>query len=108
MTHGRQGIFKMPMTHDSATFMVYLLKIVIVLILLIIIGSLGSGLFFLLKDKERSPRAIKALTLRIGLSLALFVLLLIAFERGWIQPHGLRLNSNPPPGATTSAEGNLP
>ena len=96
------------MTDDSATLMVYPLKIVILLILLVIIGSLGSALYFLLKDQERSARTVKALSLRIGLSLALFVLLLIAFERGWIQPHGLRLNSNPPLGATTSAEGNLP
>ena len=95
------------MTDDSATLMVYPLKIVILLILLVIIGSLGSALYFLLKDRERSARTVKALTMRIGLSLALFVLLLIAFTSGWIRPHGLKL-SNAPSEATSSPEGSLP
>ena len=95
------------MTDDSATLMVYPLKIVILLILLVIIGSLGSALYFLLKDQERSARTVKALTMRIGLSLALFVLLLIAFTSGWIRPHGLKL-STAPSEATSSPEGSLP
>ena len=66
------------------------MKIIIVLILVVIVGSLGSALYYLLMDRERSPRTVRALTYRIGLSIGLFVLLLIAFATGLIQPHGLR------------------
>jgi hypothetical protein len=66
------------------------LKILIVLVLLVIVGSLGSALYFLFKDRERSPRTVHALTVRIGLSIGLFVLLLIAFGTGLIKPHGIR------------------
>lgn len=66
------------------------MKIIIVLVLLVIVGSLGSALYYLLVDRERSPRTVQALTVRIGLSIGLFLLLLLAFGFGWIQPHGLR------------------
>lgn len=66
-----------------------ILKIFIVLALLVIIGSLGTGLYYLLKDRNRSPRTVRALTLRIGLSIGLFIALLIAFSTGLIKPHGL-------------------
>jgi len=62
-------------------------KIFIVFILFAILFSLGSGLIYLLKDPVGSRRTVKALTVRIGISLALFFLLLIAFAMGWIQPH---------------------
>lgn len=64
-------------------------KLVVIVFLLVIFGSLGSALWFLLHDKNRSPRTIKALTTRIGLSLALFGLLFLALAAGWIKPHGL-------------------
>jgi asparagine N-glycosylation enzyme membrane subunit Stt3 len=63
------------------------LKIVIVLILLVIVASLASALFHLVKDREKTAKTARALTWRIGLSLGLFFFLLIAFGRGWIQPH---------------------
>ena len=66
------------------------MKIFIVLVLIGIIGSLGSGLYYLLKDRDRSPRTVRALTLRISLSIALFLALLIAFATGLIKPHSLR------------------
>lgn len=67
------------------------MKIIVVLILLVIVYSLGSGLYYLMKDRgERSPRTVKALTWRIGLSIGLFLLLLLAYGTGLIQPHGLR------------------
>ncbi len=61
-----------------------LIKIATVLILLIIIGSLVSALIFLLKDKRGSDRTVKALTMRIGLSITLFLLLIIAAHFGYI------------------------
>jgi hypothetical protein len=64
-------------------------KIIVVLFLLVIIGSLFSGLFYLVRDKGSSERTVRALTLRIGLSLVLFVLLMLAYATGLLQPHGL-------------------
>ncbi len=61
-----------------------LVKVIVVLTLIVIVGSLFSALFFLSKDKTGSDRTVKALTLRIGLSILLFILLLIAGKFGWI------------------------
>lgn len=66
-----------------------LTKILIVFVFLAILGSLGSGLMFLVKDKGQSDRTLKALTLRISLSVFLFILLFILFAAGLISPHGL-------------------
>jgi hypothetical protein len=63
-------------------------KILIILILLVIVGSLFSGLFYLVKDKGTSERTVRALTVRISLSLLLFVLLMIGYATGILQPHG--------------------
>jgi hypothetical protein len=59
-------------------------KLVIILMLLAVVGSLFSGLFFLYRDRGNGVRTLRALTLRIGLSIALFVLLLIGFRFGLI------------------------
>lgn len=65
-----------------------LIKVVIVTVLLFIIGSLFSALYFLAKDKEGGERTVKALTIRIGLSITLFILLLLGYYFGVIgQPH---------------------
>ena len=61
-----------------------LFKLVVVALLLSIIASLLSGLFFLYRDRGGSRRTLKALTLRVGLSIGLFVLLMIAFRMGLI------------------------
>ena len=66
-----------------------LTKIIIVLFLFAIIGSLFSGLFFLMKDKGASERTVKALTVRVSLSVLLFILLMIGFATGLLQPHGI-------------------
>ena len=59
-------------------------KLIVVLMLIGVVGSLFSGLFFLYKDRDGGERTVKALTLRISLSIAIFVLLLIGFRLGWI------------------------
>ncbi|HLB41470.1 MAG TPA: twin transmembrane helix small protein [Gammaproteobacteria bacterium] len=69
--------------------MAFIIKTIIVLFLLGIFFSLGSALYFLIADKGRSDRTVKALTWRIALSLVLFVLLLIAVALGWISPHSI-------------------
>jgi hypothetical protein len=67
-----------------------LLKFIIVGIFLGIIGSMGSALFFLIKDKGQSDRTLKALTIRITVSVALFALLFALWGLGLISPHGVR------------------
>ena len=64
-------------------------KIIVVLFLIFIIGSLFSGLFYLVKDKGTSERTVRALTLRISLSVILFILLMIGYATGLLQPHGV-------------------
>lgn len=64
-------------------------KAIILIVMLIILISLGSGLVFLVRDEGNSKRTVKALTWRIGLSLCLFLFLLLAFSMGWIKPHGV-------------------
>jgi len=57
--------------------------------LLAIVLSLGSALVHLVRNKdESSQKMARALTIRVGLSVLLFVLLLVAWRLGWIQPHG--------------------
>ena len=64
-------------------------KITIILILIIILISLAFSLFFLVRDKGESDRTVKSLTLRIALSIALFILLFIGYTAGLIKPHGI-------------------
>jgi hypothetical protein len=66
-----------------------LLQIAVPLILLGIVGSLASALFFLVRDKQDSKRTVRALTVRVGLSVSLFVLLLVAYSMGLVQPRPL-------------------
>jgi hypothetical protein len=49
--------------------------------------SLGSALVHLVRGKGDSQKMARALTIRVGLSILLFVLLLVAWSLGWIQPH---------------------
>jgi len=65
-----------------------LIKIAIVVMLVLIVGSLFSALFYMAKDKGTGERAVRALTVRITLSLILFGLLMLGFYTGVIgQPH---------------------
>ena len=66
-----------------------MVKIFIVVFLLAIIAALGSGLVFLVRDSGDTRRTVKALTWRIGLSLALIGLLVIGYLTGIVQPHNL-------------------
>ena len=63
------------------------MKIIVVLILLVILGSMASALVFLIKDGGKTRRSVRALTVRISLSLALFLLLLFGYYMGWFVPN---------------------
>ena len=66
-----------------------IIKIIVLLLLALILISLGAGMVSLIKDRGETNRTVKFLTIRIVLSIALFVLLVVSFLMGWIQPHGL-------------------
>src|SRR2546426_497019 len=59
-------------------------KIVVILLFVAILASLGSALFFLVTDHGESKRTVKALALRVGLSLTLFLLLMAGYYFGLI------------------------
>ena len=63
-------------------------KLIIILLLIGVIGSLFSGLFFLFRDRGSSDRAVKALTLRIGLSMAIIALMMLGYRFGLIPGYG--------------------
>lgn len=66
------------------------MKIVVAIAFILILGSLGSALFFMMKDKGKSKRTVKALAMRVGFSITLFILILVAYRLGFIQPTGIR------------------
>ena len=65
------------------------MKIAVAIAFVLILGSLGSALFFLMRDKGRSNRTVQALAMRVGLSITLFLLVLFSYKMGWIRPTGL-------------------
>lgn len=66
------------------------MRIVVYLFIAFIIFSLGSALYYLVKDKGQSDRTVKALTVRISLSIFLFIMLMASYYFGWIPETGLR------------------
>jgi len=65
------------------------MKIIVAIAFILIIASLGSALVFLMKDKGQGQRTVKALAFRVGFSVALFALILLANYFGLIQPTGI-------------------
>ena len=65
-------------------------KIPVLLILGFIVFSLAEGMYFLAKDDGdiTKTRVLRALTIRIVLSLCLFALLILGYVFGLLQPHG--------------------
>ena len=62
-------------------------KAFIVFVLLFILFNLAAGMVYMLTDKGKSDRTLKALTWRIGISVLLFVLLLIGMATGLVDYH---------------------
>jgi hypothetical protein len=66
------------------------MRVLVILAFIGILGSLGSALVYLMRDQGKTNRTVNALTVRIGLSVALFLFVLFAHQMGWIQSTGLR------------------
>jgi uncharacterized membrane protein len=61
------------------------MRIVVIIFLVLILASLGSALFFMMKHKDGDPkRMARALTLRVGLSITLFIMLMASYYFGFI------------------------
>ena len=69
------------------------MKIVIALAFIVIIGALGYAGVSMLRGgrdgRDRPGTMMRALALRVGVSVALFLLLLAAYKLGWIHPSGI-------------------
>ncbi|HOX89582.1 MAG TPA: twin transmembrane helix small protein [Burkholderiaceae bacterium] len=62
------------------------MRLLIVIALVGIVASLGSALVFLMRDRGTGRRTVQALTLRVGLSVLLFLFILFSYWMGWVQP----------------------
>ena len=62
------------------------MRYVVIGLLLLIVVSLGSAVVFMMRDLGNSTRMVKALAIRVGLSVGLFVLLLVGYYFGWWKP----------------------
>jgi hypothetical protein len=74
------------------------MKFVILIGLIGVLGALASAGFFMLRKRDdkdsdgveqRDKRMARALAVRVGLSIALFLFILVAWKMGWISPSGL-------------------
>ena len=65
------------------------MRIVIIVAFILIIGSLGSALYFMMTDRGRTKRMVWSLAARVGLSISLFLFILFAHWMGWIQSSGI-------------------
>ena len=63
--------------------------LLVIAFLIVIVWNLGAGLYYLLVDRGQTKRTVNALTRRIGVSVALIVLVIVSIYMGWIKPHGI-------------------
>jgi hypothetical protein len=64
------------------------MRIVVLVLVVLMLASLFSGLFFLYKDKSGSDRMVKALTVRIGIAILIFAILMGSYYFGLVPPQG--------------------
>ncbi len=64
--------------------------LVVIAFLIVILWNLGAGLYYMLVDKGRTTRTVRSLTWRIGLSVALILLVVIGIATGVVEPHGIQ------------------
>jgi Protein of unknown function (DUF2909) len=66
-----------------------LIRVAVIVVLVAIVASLGVALYHLATDRGESRKLVHSLTVRIALSVVLFLLLMLAWRFGLIHPHGL-------------------
>jgi uncharacterized membrane protein len=62
------------------------MKVIVYVLLAGIVISLGTGLFYLRRDDADSPKMLRALKVRVALSLTLVLVLVASYFFGWINP----------------------
>jgi cytochrome b561 len=69
------------------------MKWIVALAFVAIIGSLGAALFFMMRDgrngEAKTNNMVRALAMRVGFSIILFLCVLLAWKLGYIQPSGI-------------------
>lgn len=66
-----------------------MIKTLIIINFILILISLFSGVIFLAKDDGKSNRVVTSLTVRVVLSIALFILIFVGYYMGDLKPHGI-------------------
>jgi len=64
-----------------------LVKVIIVVLLLAIVGTLMTSMVFLVKDPSNRKRTLTGLKIRVALSVTLVVFVLFSYYMGWLRPH---------------------
>jgi hypothetical protein len=59
------------------------MRYVVIAVLVLIVASLFSAVFFMMRDRSGSKRMVKALAIRVGLSMGLFLLLMAGYYFNW-------------------------
>lgn len=94
---------RIPDYYRSETVFIMLIKTLFIIAFAVIIFSLGSALYHIItrKPEDRSDKAVKALTVRISLSVVLFIFLFLAMATGLLKPHGIgvAIHAKKPPQA---------
>lgn len=67
-----------------------MVRIIVIVALLLIVGSLASALYYLYHDRGQGTRMVKALAIRVALSACLLIFLVVSYKLGWISESGLR------------------
>ena len=71
----------------------------IVVFLVLVLAALGGAGFFMLKrgpdagNAQADKRMARVLAIRVGLSVTLFLLILLAWSLGWIHPSGIPIGT---------------
>jgi len=66
-----------------------MIKTLIIINFSLILLSLASGMFFLTRDDGKTNRVVTSLTVRVALSITLFILLFAGYYFGDLKPHGI-------------------
>ena len=84
-----QGLSFRLLACSNSSGTTFAMRLVVVAFLAIIVLSLASAMFYLIRDKGKSDRTVKALTVRVVLSVTLFALLMLGYYFGLIPKGGL-------------------
>ena len=64
-------------------------KLLVIAFLIVILWNLGAGLYYMMVDKGTSNRTVRSLSWRIGISVVLFLLVMVGIYTGFFKPHGI-------------------